>query len=106
MMTMERRRNVVKTTECVNGVTFVNYPAYVDADDETLVYGLLEGVVAERVANQFPEHTRKAVTVDFDKLDLPLLSDEVRREWQIQSPFATEDEAKQAEQKLLTVLFG
>ncbi|MCL6633342.1 MAG: hypothetical protein K6T63_12010 [Alicyclobacillus herbarius] len=91
------------TTMEFNSVTFTNFPAFVE-NGEITGYPLMSAVVAERYADQFPEEDRKAITVDFSKLNVEKLFQDTKKELGIKSPFKTEAEAEAAEQELIRIM--
>ncbi|SFU95981.1 hypothetical protein [Alicyclobacillus macrosporangiidus] len=91
------------TTMEFNSVTFTNFPAFVE-NGEISGYPLMSAVVADRYAERFPVEDRKAITVDFAKLDVTRLMEEAKEQIGVKSPFETEEEADAAEQELIRVL--
>lgn len=100
---MERKdeKRMVLTEMTFNNVKFENFPSYVDEDNE-VTYSLMDAVVADRVAEQFPDDTKPAIIVDWSKLDVETLTQEAKDELDIKSPFKSREEAEVAEQQLIT----
>ncbi|WP_040288141.1 hypothetical protein [Alicyclobacillus hesperidum] len=91
------------TTMEFNSVTFSNFPAFIE-DRKITGYPLMSAVVADMFAEQIPSEARKAITVDFSKLDMETLMEQAKQQLGIQTPFANEQESWEAEQHLLQIL--
>lgn len=92
------------TDQTFNSVKFINFPMYIDNETGEETYSLMQAVVADRYAEQFPETDRSAITVDFSKLDIERLLQEAKDDLGIKSPFETREEAEEAEQLLIQLL--
>lgn len=100
---MERRdeKQMVLTEVTFNSVIFTNFPSYVSSADGEVTYSLMDTVVADRVAEDYPDRAEKIVTVDFAELDVKTLTQEAKVELGIKSPFATREEAQAAELEMI-----
>lgn len=102
-MNRKDEKKMVPTEMTFNSVTFENFPSYVDSQGE-VSYPLMSSVVAERFAKQIPDDIKAVIKVDFAKLDFQKLFSETKDAVGIQPQFSSEEEARDAEEKLLSEL--
>ena len=98
-------REMMRTTEVVKGVRFVNFPRYRDPGEAEWNQKLLDGIVCEDIAEQIPRKLRGSVTVDFQALDYEGLLKETKEKHGIYRTMTDEQLAK-AEKILINAIFG
>ncbi|MDP9729321.1 hypothetical protein ACOJUR_15495 [Alicyclobacillus tolerans] len=94
----------MKMTEQIQNVQFINFPVYIDENNEKM-YGLFDMAVAEYIAENIHKQARSAVVVDFDALDVESLKEEIKQNLQIESK-KTKEEERVLEEQLLESLFS